>query len=612
MINNVIDSISEIETITNESTVDTLISMSTSYDKMSMIMESCPYDELDKFSLFSHEDYIVQEGIGDELKKMNEGKGILNKIIWFIPRLIAAIFKTLKTKLSKSSELSVSIEKQCKEDSSIKAKISKLWGKYKNSTVATTVTAAAGYAAFLKFVAFPLVDKQYDSAYENYFAKKNKRNEWIDTYDDFKKRCANEKYFDSYVESKMKNSKLGSEDLDRAYAELSYYTETIPILQKVYNMAKEFADDKENHKIIMKFDGKNWYKKLNKHIEDWQNECNKLRDFLKKNNIDISSIYADEKSTSKATPSGSKSVNDTIDKSFKDLQKKCKNTINPNDIAKYPDQRIRNFMTEWKRKNDDLLNYGLLGYDEKTGQIFSEVNLDIFMKKYVEKLEALDRTLKIFLDKYDPHGMKQTKEDSELIVQFDAVLDQFGKDMDDVLKELYTKPNKNTDVNTFLKNITSIIGSSFQNPSEKKEANKKSVTQVVDNIVKRISDDLYNKVTKWKLTTVAKHSTEKEKVDKKVKSDIDRIMAQKFNAVNQSIINFAYSILETTSVGLEMMNAACKSTNGINYTELDENEVNTNYNNAVSSITDKNKKDGYNILNRRKQNPYVEPNVETN
>lgn len=92
LVNEILSSIDEVETLTMESSVDVIGSMIDSYDKMFTIQENYTGDNLDDV-LTS----FYQEGqIMDEVKAKGANDGTIKKILMFIPRLLAAIVHAIK------------------------------------------------------------------------------------------------------------------------------------------------------------------------------------------------------------------------------------------------------------------------------------------------------------------------------------------------------------------------------------------------------------------------------------------------------------------------------------------------------------------------------------
>lgn len=92
LVDEILSSIDEVETLTMESSVDVIGSMIDSYDKLFAIQENYTGDDIDGV-LTS----FYQEGqIMDEVKAKGANDGTIKKILMFLPRLIAAIVHAIK------------------------------------------------------------------------------------------------------------------------------------------------------------------------------------------------------------------------------------------------------------------------------------------------------------------------------------------------------------------------------------------------------------------------------------------------------------------------------------------------------------------------------------
>lgn len=132
----------EIMQANNDSTYEVLNAMAVAYDKIALIAESYNGDNLDCFAI------IQEAGVSDEYKKMTKGKSELNKFLFFIPRIVVAMFKALGDAISKSKPIevisdnlpSITIEK-AKKDPNIFVKILKSKPVKTISIVGSGITA---------------------------------------------------------------------------------------------------------------------------------------------------------------------------------------------------------------------------------------------------------------------------------------------------------------------------------------------------------------------------------------------------------------------------------------------------------------------------------------
>lgn len=91
MFNDII--IDEIELLRNESELNVMEAMLQTYDKMAVIMENCEDTDIDCFSIYQE----------SKTKNKND-ESMFKKIMLFIPRLIASIFKAIRNAFTKSKK----------------------------------------------------------------------------------------------------------------------------------------------------------------------------------------------------------------------------------------------------------------------------------------------------------------------------------------------------------------------------------------------------------------------------------------------------------------------------------------------------------------------------
>ena len=94
--NEILQSIDEVNDMTLESMIDVCKALCSEYEKSAVILEE--YDAAQEgYSLY-------QEGFSDEVKKMGEGQNAFVRILTLLPRIIIALFRTVKNKLSKKNK----------------------------------------------------------------------------------------------------------------------------------------------------------------------------------------------------------------------------------------------------------------------------------------------------------------------------------------------------------------------------------------------------------------------------------------------------------------------------------------------------------------------------
>jgi hypothetical protein len=139
----VLAAIDEVADITLESSIDVYASLLNEYEKTAVILEEYNGNNIEGYTFF-------QEGaIGDEVKKMGKDQNAFVRILTLIPRLIVAIFRVVKSKLSKSvekgkdeiSDFTKTIKKIPKETKK------KLFGGNKLTPIEIGVLAFAGVEA---------------------------------------------------------------------------------------------------------------------------------------------------------------------------------------------------------------------------------------------------------------------------------------------------------------------------------------------------------------------------------------------------------------------------------------------------------------------------------
>lgn len=113
IVSEVLDAIDNINSITIESEINTCRSLLYSYDKMLIIEEYYDGNDIDGFKIFQEGDKL--DLIKEDLKKQNEGKSTLNKILFTIPRLIRSIFRLITGQLKKSSEKAKQVSEKYKK-----------------------------------------------------------------------------------------------------------------------------------------------------------------------------------------------------------------------------------------------------------------------------------------------------------------------------------------------------------------------------------------------------------------------------------------------------------------------------------------------------------------
>ena len=96
--NTILESIDSVNEFTLESMIDVCKALCSEYEKSAVILE--------EYEAASMGYALYQEGFSDEVKKMGEGQNAFVRILTLLPRIIIALFKTIKNKLSKKDTAS--------------------------------------------------------------------------------------------------------------------------------------------------------------------------------------------------------------------------------------------------------------------------------------------------------------------------------------------------------------------------------------------------------------------------------------------------------------------------------------------------------------------------
>lgn len=192
--NEILESIDEVSNVTLESMIGVYTSLCAEYEKSAVIMEECSGD-ISGYAIF-------QEGaVSDEVKKLGEGQNTFVRILTLIPRIIMALFKVIKNKLSKS------IEKADKESKRLGKTLSKmtedakqkLFGKTDKGTKTKAIMAATGLSIIGAVIGGKKIHEKID--------EKN----WKNKTGKYAPEKIKEKT-DKLVEDSLKNSKIVDKD----------------------------------------------------------------------------------------------------------------------------------------------------------------------------------------------------------------------------------------------------------------------------------------------------------------------------------------------------------------------------------------------------------------
>ena len=135
----ILDAIDDINLITYECEYNTICEMYNSYDKASLILEYYEGEDINSFNMFNDTDNIYQESsVPDKMKNSGAKYNTLMKILTFIPRLIKALFQTIKEKFKKTKP-SKELQKAPKE---VKEKLATAFDKKKDKKKRIAIAAS--------------------------------------------------------------------------------------------------------------------------------------------------------------------------------------------------------------------------------------------------------------------------------------------------------------------------------------------------------------------------------------------------------------------------------------------------------------------------------------
>ena len=163
--NQILDAIDDINIITAECEYNTICEMYNSYDKASLILEYYEGDNVDAFNVFDDTHSFYQESsVSDKMKKSGAKYNTFMKIITFIPRLVKALFQTIK-EMFKKTKLSKELQKAPKE---VKEKLTTVFDKKKDkkkriATVASLILGAGAVGVATKVGVHKLRERSFSN-----------------------------------------------------------------------------------------------------------------------------------------------------------------------------------------------------------------------------------------------------------------------------------------------------------------------------------------------------------------------------------------------------------------------------------------------------------------
>ena len=361
--NQILDAIDDINIITAECEYNTICEMYNSYDKASMILEYYEGDNVDAFNVFDDTHSFYQESsVSDKMKKSGAKYNTFMKIITFIPRLVKALFQTIK-EMFKKIKPSKELQKAPKE---VKEKLTTAFDKKKDkkkriATVASLILGAGVVGVATKVGSRKLRERSFSNG--------------IDKLNDTIVKLVNE-----------------IEDRNMSLGDLTNYREDFKDkINKIGGLFVVIADDthtfkerkrairdsivllNELKKDVMKIEAvpkdkkENVVKEINK-LENGLTDASNVSDKNKLNEV-IDSSVTDTSSTDQnnqekiqePTPEVEKiaeKIVDNIDTVFENINKRYKNLVNKlysHDSIPLPSEDKQSVGVEFKYDNSDVL-----------------------------------------------------------------------------------------------------------------------------------------------------------------------------------------------------------------------------------------------------------------
>ena len=161
----ILDAIDDINLITSECEYNTICEMYNSYDKASLILEYYEGEDVSSFNVFDDTHSFYQESsVSDKMKKSGAKYNTFMKIITFIPRLVKALFQTIK-EMFKKIKPSKELQKAPKE---VKEKLTTVFDKKKDkkkriATVASLILGAGAVGVATKVGVHKLRERSFSN-----------------------------------------------------------------------------------------------------------------------------------------------------------------------------------------------------------------------------------------------------------------------------------------------------------------------------------------------------------------------------------------------------------------------------------------------------------------
>ena len=276
----ILDAIDDINLITSECEYNTICEMYNSYDKASMILEYYEGEDVSSFNVFQ------ESSVSDKMKKSGAKYNTLMKILTFIPRLMKALFQTIK-EMFKKIKPSKELQKAPKE---VKEKLTTVFDKKKDkkkriATVASLILGAGAVGVATKVGVDKLSERYLQNlvdrlgdAVKQFFKELEDRNMSLDDLADYRE------------DLKDKVEKIRScfgiiYDIDREYE----FKERKRAVRDAIKLLDELKKDVMKIEAVPKDKKENVVKEINK-LGDELTELSNASDENKLNEVIYSSV----------------------------------------------------------------------------------------------------------------------------------------------------------------------------------------------------------------------------------------------------------------------------------------------------------------------------------
>ena len=356
--NQILDAIDDINIITAECEYNTICEMYNSYDKASLILEYYEGDNVDAFNVFDDTDNFYQESsVSDKMKKSGAKYNTFMKIITFIPRLVKALFQTIK-EMFKKIKPSKELQKAPKE---VKEKLTTAFDKKTDKKKRIAIVASLILGAGAVGVATKAgIHKLREHSFSNGIDKLN--DTIVKLVNEIEDRNMSLGDLTNYREDfKDKINKIGG--LFVVIADDTHtFKERKRAIRDSIVLLNELKKDVMKIEAVPKDKKENVVKEINK-LENGLTDASNVSDEDALNEA-IDSSLTDQNNREKIqepTPEVEKiaeKIVDNIDTVFEDINKRYKNLVNKlysHDSTPLPPENKQSVGVEFKYDNSDVL-----------------------------------------------------------------------------------------------------------------------------------------------------------------------------------------------------------------------------------------------------------------